>query len=69
MYTFCRGVEAIIADYLRPIVVGPTVPKVAHLSLNIVTVVTLGGLLVLIFSGDGIANAVKRIWRIGKESH
>lgn len=67
MCQFCRGFEAIVVDYLRPSVVGPTAPKVGKFLLYWFSAVMLAGLLVLIYSGNGIANAVKKGWAIGKE--
>ncbi|XP_033229289.1 succinate dehydrogenase [ubiquinone] cytochrome b small subunit, mitochondrial [Belonocnema kinseyi] len=61
------GLEAIVVDYARPIVVGTIVPKVLHLLLNLLSVVTLAGLLVLVYNGPGIAKTVKNVWAIGKE--
>ncbi|XP_012231581.1 succinate dehydrogenase [ubiquinone] cytochrome b small subunit, mitochondrial [Linepithema humile] len=61
------GLEAIILDYARPIVVGTLVPKVAFLLLNLVSAATLAGLLVLIYNGPGLAKTIKYGWEIGKD--
>ncbi|XP_034190758.1 succinate dehydrogenase, subunit D [Osmia lignaria lignaria] len=61
------GLEAIITDYARPIIVGTVVPKVLHLSLFILSAVTLCGLLVLINDGPGVSRAIKNFWAIGKK--
>ncbi|KAL7298268.1 succinate dehydrogenase [ubiquinone] cytochrome b small subunit, mitochondrial [Trichogramma pretiosum] len=61
------GLEAIIVDYARPIVVGPIVPKVCMAALYALSAVTLAGLLVLIYNGPGISKAIKQGWAIGKD--
>ena len=61
------GLEAIITDYARPIIVGTVLPKVLHLSLFILSAVTLCGLLVLINDGPGVSRAIKNFWAIGKK--
>ncbi|KAG7205173.1 hypothetical protein KM043_018265 [Ampulex compressa] len=61
------GLEAIILDYVRPNILGPIVPKAAFFMLNVLSAITLAGLLVLIYNGPGIAKAVKNAWAIGKE--
>ena len=62
-----RGLEAIIVDYARPIVVGPVVPKVLMASLYAISALTLAGLLVLIYNGPGISKSIKQGWAIGKD--
>ncbi|EZA53908.1 hypothetical protein DMN91_009944 [Ooceraea biroi] len=61
------GLEAIILDYARPIVVGPIVPKVAFFTLYLLSAATLAGLLVLVYNGPGISKVIKQGWAIGKE--
>ncbi|XP_043496075.1 succinate dehydrogenase [ubiquinone] cytochrome b small subunit, mitochondrial [Polistes fuscatus] len=61
------GLEALVVDYARPIVVGPLLPKVFHLLLNLLSIVTLAGLLVLIYNGPGIGKSIKDAWRIGQQ--
>ncbi|XP_033325067.2 succinate dehydrogenase, subunit D [Megalopta genalis] len=60
------GLEAVIVDYARPIVVGPVLPKVLHIALILLSAGTLAGLLVLIHNGPGVSTAVKNFWAIGK---
>lgn len=62
-----RGLEAIILDYARPIIVGTLVPKVAFFMLNLLSAATLAGLLVLIYNGPGLAKIIKDGWAIGKD--
>jgi len=61
------GLEAIILDYARPIVVGTLVPKLAFLMLNLLSAATLAGLFVLIYNGPGLTKIVKHGWAIGKD--
>ncbi|KAJ8673721.1 hypothetical protein QAD02_004983 [Eretmocerus hayati] len=61
------GLEAIIVDYARPIVVGPIFPKVCFALLYLTSALTLGGLLVLIFNGPGLTTVIKHGWAIGKD--
>ncbi|KAM0733043.1 Succinate dehydrogenase [ubiquinone] cytochrome b small subunit, mitochondrial [Formica fusca] len=61
------GLEAIILDYARPIVVGTVVPKVAFFMLNLLSAATLAGLLVLIYNGPGLTKIIKQGWTIGKD--
>jgi len=67
MILLFRGLEAIILDYVRPIVVGTVVPKVAFLMLNLLSAATLAGLLVLIYNGPGLTKTIKHGWAIGKD--
>lgn len=60
------GLEALITDYARPNVVGPVVPKFLHLTLLVISALTLCGLFLLINNGPGVSRAVKDIWAIGK---
>ncbi|KAL6449275.1 hypothetical protein ACFW04_000721 [Cataglyphis niger] len=61
------GLEAIILDYARPIVVGTVFPKVAFFMLNILSAATLAGLLVLIYNGPGLTKVIKQGWAIGND--
>lgn len=63
----CRGLEAVVLDYVRPIIVGTVIPKVAFIMLNILSAATLAGLLVLIFNGPGLTKTIKNGWGIGKD--
>lgn len=56
------GLEAIVTDYVRPIVFGAAVPKIAHGLLLLVSAATLGGLFYFIHNDIGIANTVRKIW-------
>ena len=67
LFKIFRGLEAIIVDYARPIVVGPVVPKVLMTSLYLLSALTLAGLLVLVYNGPGISKVIKQGWAIGKD--
>ncbi|XP_055607911.1 succinate dehydrogenase [ubiquinone] cytochrome b small subunit, mitochondrial [Uranotaenia lowii] len=56
------GLEAIVTDYVRPILFGTMVPKMAHGMLLLVSACTLGGLFYFIHNDIGIANTVRKIW-------
>lgn len=47
--------------------VGPVVPKVAFLMLNLISITTLAGLFVLIYNGPGIVKIIKQGWAVGKD--
>lgn len=62
------GLEAIVTDYIRPIIFGNTVPKLAHLLLALVSAATLGGLLYFNYNDVGISTAIKKLWAVkGKQ--
>lgn len=56
------GLEAIVTDYVRPILFGTTVPKLAHGLLLVVSAATLGGLFYFNYNDIGIAGCVRKIW-------
>ncbi|XP_025162129.1 succinate dehydrogenase [ubiquinone] cytochrome b small subunit, mitochondrial isoform X2 [Harpegnathos saltator] len=58
------GLEAIIVDYVRPIVFGTIMPKVATLMLNLLSIATLTGLLLLIYNGPGLTKVIKQMWAV-----
>lgn len=66
-FLFSRGLEAIVLDYARPIVVGTVIPKVAFLAVYLLSAATLAGLFVLIYNGPGLTKVIKHGWAIGKE--
>ncbi|XP_053613372.1 succinate dehydrogenase [ubiquinone] cytochrome b small subunit, mitochondrial isoform X1 [Plodia interpunctella] len=57
------GVEAMIVEYARVIVVGPVVPKVAMGFNYGITFLMLGGLFYLIFNDIGMCRSFWKIWR------
>lgn len=58
------GVEANVIDYVRPIIFGKTIPKIALAGVYVLSIVTMAGLLQLIYSDIGFANTVKKIWSL-----
>ncbi|XP_066999724.2 succinate dehydrogenase [ubiquinone] cytochrome b small subunit, mitochondrial [Anabrus simplex] len=58
------GIEAIVVDYVRPILFGPVIPKIAHGLVYALSIVTLVGLFYLIFDGCGIVNTLRLLWRL-----
>lgn len=59
-----RGLEACVTDYVRPILFGNTIPKVAHIALIALSVLTLAGLLCFNMNDIGISRAIRRFWSI-----
>lgn len=58
------GLEAVVTDYVRPILFGNLVPKIAHIALLVFSVGTLAGLLYFIFNDIGIGKAVRKFWAV-----
>ncbi|KAF6202293.1 hypothetical protein GE061_004691 [Apolygus lucorum] len=56
------GVEAVVVDYVRPIIFGKLIPKLSLGLVYVFSVVLLLGLLNLSFRGQGIGNSVNTIW-------
>ncbi|KXJ71783.1 succinate dehydrogenase [ubiquinone] cytochrome b small subunit, mitochondrial [Aedes albopictus] len=56
------GLEAIVTDYVRPILFGAAVPKICHGLLLVISAATLGGLFYFIHNDIGIANTIRKIW-------
>ncbi|KAG6441985.1 hypothetical protein O3G_MSEX002103 [Manduca sexta] len=57
------GLEAMVVEYVRVLLFGPMIPKVAMGVVYTVTATTLGGLFYLIFNDIGMARGFWRIWR------
>lgn len=58
------GIEALVVDYARPAVVGAALAKIFHLSVYILSIITLGGLMNLILNGGGVVEGTKKLWAI-----
>ncbi|XP_046992195.1 succinate dehydrogenase [ubiquinone] cytochrome b small subunit, mitochondrial [Schistocerca americana] len=58
------GIEAIVVDYVRPIIFGKTFPVIAHALVYVLSISTLTGLLFLIFNDCGFANAIHLLWKL-----
>ncbi|XP_056633028.1 succinate dehydrogenase [ubiquinone] cytochrome b small subunit, mitochondrial [Diorhabda carinulata] len=61
---FHWGLEATIVDYVRPILVGPVVPKAAMGLLYVLSISTLGGLLYYNHHNIGIGSTIQNFWAI-----
>ena len=61
-----RGIEAIAIDYIRPILFGNLIPKMAIGLVYVLSSVTLGGLLYIIYKDGGIVKIVRHIWAKNK---
>ncbi|KAG4067239.1 hypothetical protein HA402_000230 [Bradysia odoriphaga] len=58
------GLEAVVTDYVRPILFGNVVPKIAHILLLGLSSATLAGLIYFIYNDIGIGKAVRKLWAI-----
>ncbi|CAH0727347.1 unnamed protein product, partial [Brenthis ino] len=57
------GMEAIMVEYVRVLLFGRLIPKIAIGFVYVLTVLMLGGLFYLIFNDIGMCRAFWRIWR------
>lgn len=60
----CRGIEAIVVDYVRPSVFGAVIPKLAVAAVYGLSAMTLGGLMYFIYADVGLVTAIKMLWRL-----
>lgn len=58
------GLEAIVTDYVRPVLFGNTVPKIAHGLLWLYSALVLGGLLYFTYTDVGPSRAVRSLWAV-----
>ena len=58
------GLDAIVTDYIRPILFGHTIPKLSHAALLVVSAITLGGLFYFNYNDIGIAMFLRKLWAI-----
>lgn len=58
------GLEAVVTDYVRPILFGNTIPTLAHYLLIVYSALVLGGLLYFNFTDVGIGKAVRGFWAL-----
>lgn len=56
--------EALVVDYLRVPVVGQLANKAGHAAVALLTVITLAGFFQVIFVGDGLADALIKLWKL-----
>ena len=55
--------EAMVIEYVRVLLFGPFIPKVAIGIIYFLSVTMLGGLFYLVFNDIGLCRAFWRIWR------
>lgn len=58
------GLEAIVTDYVRPIIFGNTIPKIAHFLLIAYSALVLGGLLYFTYTDVGVSRAIRSLWAV-----
>lgn len=58
------GLEAVVTDYVRPLLFGNLVPKICHGFLILICATTLGGLFYFIYNDIGIVKFIKKLWAI-----
>lgn len=58
------GFEAIVVDYVRPSLFGPTVPKIALASVYLISMLALAGLFYLNYSDVGLTTALRMAARV-----
>lgn len=63
---FYRGIEAIVIDYVRPILFGPLIPKISLILCYILSAATLGGLLYFNYNDVGITKGIQQFWAAQK---
>lgn len=59
-----RGLEAVVVDYARPIVMGSVLPKILMGLLYLLSATTLGGLIYYNVSDIGIGRTIRKLWAI-----
>jgi succinate dehydrogenase (ubiquinone) membrane anchor subunit len=66
IFFFQPGIEAIVADYIRPQFFGgnTVIPKIGEMSVWILSSVTLGGLFYFNYTDVGIVQAIKMLWQV-----
>lgn len=58
------GIEACVVDYIRPVIFGSVIPKIAPLFVVAFSAILLGSLLYFINTDIGISRAVRKFWTI-----
>ncbi|XP_054258119.1 succinate dehydrogenase [ubiquinone] cytochrome b small subunit, mitochondrial [Macrosteles quadrilineatus] len=58
------GIEAVVIDYVRPVIFGTVVPKIGVALVYILSIATLAGLLNFIFNDVGLANGIRLFWKL-----
>lgn len=58
------GIEACVIDYVRPVLFGSFIPKIAPILIVVYSAILLGGLLYFINTDIGIGQTVRKLWAI-----
>lgn len=58
------GIEACVVDYVRPVIFGQVIPKIAPFLVVAYSALVLGGLLYFINTDIGISQTVRKFWAI-----
>lgn len=58
------GLESIVVDYVRPILFGHVIPKIALVALHLVTIFAMGSLLYFNHNDIGFGQAVRNLWTL-----
>lgn len=58
------GIEAIVTDYVRPSIFGPTIPKISIFLVYVLSSLALGGLFMFNYTDVGLSQAVRMLSRI-----
>lgn len=58
------GIEACVVDYVRPVIFGSVIPKIAPFLVIAYSALVLGGLLYFINTDIGISQTVRKFWAI-----
>ncbi|KAG9508550.1 Succinate dehydrogenase [ubiquinone] cytochrome b small subunit, mitochondrial, partial [Fragariocoptes setiger] len=58
------GVEAIVTDYIRPSIFGPTIPKLSIALVYILSSLALGGLFMFNYTDIGLSQATRMLARL-----
>lgn len=58
------GIEACVIDYVRPVIFGSFIPKIAPVFVIAYSALLLGGLLYFINTDIGIGQTVRKFWAI-----
>lgn len=58
------GIEACVIDYVRPVLFGSFIPKIAPFLVIVYSAALLGGLLYFINTDIGIGQTVRKFWAI-----
>ncbi|GFG29171.1 hypothetical protein Cfor_04993 [Coptotermes formosanus] len=59
-----RGIEAVVIDYVRPIIFGNVISKLAVGAVYVLSITTLAGLFFFITNDVGIVVAIKQLWQL-----